>query len=193
MKRSQVTTKHGDLGSTTTLGGEQLPKGHPTLEATGWVDSLRAQTAYSRLMILERRPKDHEACADFLLWLLHVYFLMGSAVNDPENRQPQYRKGEVGAAHLERLETEQQRLEAALQLPNAFIVSASNPVAAQIDITATVARGLERNLVRLKEAVPAFHAEPLLAFSNRLSDYLYVLARYLEDGHHQVVDYNKVL
>ena len=193
MNHSQVTTKNGDKGTTATLAGDVLPKGHPVLECTGWVDSLRAQTAYVRLLILEKKSRDHAEVADFLLWLLHVYFLMGTAVNDPLNKHPEYRKGEIGTEHLERLEAEQRRLEEHLQLPKSFIVSASNVVSAQLDITATSARTLERNLVRLKETVPEFEATELLSFCNRLSDYLYVLARYLEEGHHLVVDYDLVV
>ncbi len=192
MKNSQVTTRNGDSGTTRTLAGDVLAKSHAVLECTGWVDSLRAQTAYIRLLILEKKSRDHAEVADFLLWLLHVYFLMGSAVNDPLNKHPEYRKGEIGPEHLERLEAEQRRLEKLIRLPKSFIVSASNLVSAQTDVTATVARTLERNLVRLQEAIPGFEAAAMLSFCNRLSDYLYILARYLEEGHHLVVDYDIV-
>lgn len=190
MTRSRVTTKNGDAGTTRTLGGEVLPKGHPVLECTGWVDALRAQTALVRLHVLEDPPAKSEAIGEFLLWLLHVYFLIGSAVNDPENRHPEYHKDTLGPKHLAKLEQEQARLESDLQLPRAFIVSASNTLAAEFDVTATVARTLERRLVELKATVPAFDADEILRFVNRLSDFLYVLARFVEKGKHHPVDYS---
>ena len=75
-------------------------------------------------------------------------------------------------------------------LSQVVIVSAATKLAAQADLTATVARTFERSLVRLKEAVPAFEADHILPFANRLSDYFWILARYLDEGTHQTVDYS---
>lgn len=187
--KSRITSKNGDGGTTRTLGGSVYPKGHPILECTGMADSLRAHTALLRLEILEDRLEGYEELAEFLLWLLHCCFIIGAAINDPEKKRPDLRQAEIGPRHLHKLEAEQQRLEAQLQLSNAFIASATTTTAAQADLTATVARALERSIVRLKEAVPAFNADALLAFVNRLSDYFWILARHLEGGDHQPVDY----
>ena len=85
------------------------------------------------------------------------------------------------------------RLEALTVLPRAFIASASNVVAGQLDVTCTVARRLERNLVRLKEAVPAWRSDDILRFVNRLSDFLFILARYVEEGKHVTLNYDEVV
>jgi ATP:cob(I)alamin adenosyltransferase len=124
------------------------------------------------------------------LWLLHTYFIIGSACNDPENNHPEYRKADLSARHLQRLEAEQARIEDRVKLPRQFIVCASNVAAAQMDVTTTIARRFERALVRLKEAYPALDTTTLFPFANRLSDTLYMIARYLEDGSHQTVDYS---
>lgn len=189
---SRVTTKNGDDGTTRTLAGDQLSKAHIVLECTGAVDSLRAHTALIRTVVLEQQPQDHDAVAAFLFWLLHVYFLIGTEVNDPEAKHPEYRAVALTDAHLKRLEEEQARLEAAITLPRAFIACAGNVLAAQADIAATVARQLEREVVRLKAEVPAFDDAVILPFVNRVSDYLYILARYLEEGQHVPVDYSVV-
>ena len=186
--RSQVTTKKGDAGTTRTLGGTVVSKSHPTIECTGALDALRAHTALLRLRIQDQRTAE-PALDGFLNWLLHVYFLIGAEVNDPEGLHPEYRRDIVGPTHVERLEREQAVIEAQVRLPKAFIVSASNVLAAEVDLLATTARTFERELVRLKEVVPAFQAAALLAFTNRLSDTLYMLARYLEVGKHIPVDY----
>ena len=95
----------------------------------------------------------------------------------------------IRATHLQQLKEEQDRLEQALTLPPAFIATATNETAALADQTATAARTLERRMVACQSAVPLF-ADPLaLAFVNRFSDYLFILARHLEKGNHETVDY----
>ena len=156
------------------------------------LDELRAQTALVRLRILDERPEDCDRLADFLLWLLHVYFLIGSACSDPLNKHPEFRKRDLKPGDLAKLEAEQQWLEEQTPLPRSFIVSASNMLSGQADVACTVVRRLERNLVRLQEHVPEFEAADLLVFVNRLSDFLFMLARKLEHPTHMTVDY-KVL
>lgn len=188
--KSRVTTGVGDEGNTRTLSGEMLPKSDVILECTGCLDALRAHTAALRIDVAKLDREDAQDRADFLFWVLHVCFLIGTEVNDPRNAKPEYRVGIVSEKHLQKLEEEQGALEATLQLPRAFIACATNRLSAEVDIAATVVRRLERNLVRLKQDVPEFEASEILRFVNRLSDYFFVLARYLEDGHHQAVDYS---
>lgn len=187
--KSQVTTKQGDAGETGTLGGERYSKSHPIMECVGSLDELRVQTAMARLCLLQEHPDGDGAIADFLFWLLHVYFLIGSACSDPHDRHPEYRKGRVSRAYLDKIEAFQQRIEEETPLPQAFIVSPGTMLAAQFDRACTLARRLERNLARLKETIPDFDAADILAFVNRLSDTLYMLARHVEKPAHCTVDY----
>jgi cob(I)alamin adenosyltransferase len=193
--KSKVTTKKGDGGRTVALSGQSLSKAHPIMECTGSLDELRCHTALVRLLILEHDvdgpgdASERARLADFLLWLLHVYFIIGAQVSDPLNRKPTYRVTNLSEEHLARLEKEQARLEGSLSLPKAFVVSATNAVAAQVDLVCTVARRFERSVVALQEAVPEFEGSLMLSFVNRLSDYLFVLARHIESGDHLAVDY----
>lgn len=187
--KSRVTTKNGDGGTTRTLGGDIVSKGDIVIACTGRLDTLRAQTARVRLQLIGACGDSEETLSGSLYWLLHVFFLLGTQLNDPENKHPEYRKEEVSEKHLARLESAQEALEGELNLPKAFIISASSVLAAEVDVLATVARDLERSVVRLQAAVPGFEGGHVLAFVNRLSDYFFVVARYLEKGAHQVVDY----
>lgn len=186
------TTKKGDDGHTRLLSGERVSKAHPAVMCTGTLDAFRASLAEARLELIASAKPEAEQHAAFLYWLLHVCFLIGTEVNDPCVRKPEYRVGEVDEEALKRLEQEQERLEAQLNLPRAFIVTATNLLSARFDVLATRARLLEREIVLLAESEPNFHASPLLAFVNRLSDYLVVLARVLEEGQHQPVDYTVI-
>lgn len=187
--KSLVTTRTGDSGMTHCIGGRKISKSDPIVECCGWLDVVRAQTALARLDLIEEGPEDYEDIADFLFWLLNAYFLVGTACSDPLREHPEYWKGAIGPEHVQRVESEQEMLEAHLTLPRAFIVSATTRMAAKIDVTATFMRTFERSLVALQEAVPEFDAAHLIPFANRLGDYFYVLARYLENHEHQPVDY----
>jgi len=187
--RSQVTTKNGDKGRTVTIAGDALSKSHPVLECCGDLDALRAETALCRLALLDSGRQDAEKLGAFSFWLLHVYFLIGSQCNDPENKHPEYRKEDVSAKHLEKLEAFQAEFEATVRLPEKFVVSASNQLAARVDVLCTTSRRLERSVVRLQETVSAFEAEAILVFMNRLSDCLFMLARVLDDGQFTSLDY----
>lgn len=187
--KSQVTTKRGDSGGTTTIAGETLSKSHAIIECSGQIDSLRAQTALCRLEILRSGHPDAPSIAEFLHWLLHIYFSIGSQCNDPRNLRPEYRKVDVGPEHLKKLEAHQAEFEARVKLPRQFVLSAGTLASAHLDIACTTARSAERSIVRLKEAVPEFSAEAILAFMNRLSDSLFMLARWVDGGAFTTVDY----
>lgn len=187
--KSQVTTGQGDRGATRLLSGEVVPKHHPVVEATGALDTLRARLAYTRLVLLEREPERRRE-ADALWWLAHACFLMGSELSDPLNRKPQWKRGLVGAGHLAWLEREQAWLEEQVRLPRAFIVSAAGIPAAEVDLTAVAAREFERRLTAVAEMYPESRLAALFPFVNRLSDFLFLLARHLDHGRWQIVDYD---
>ncbi|HOJ33109.1 MAG TPA: ATP:cob(I)alamin adenosyltransferase [Candidatus Hydrogenedentes bacterium] len=190
--RSQVTTGRGDEGMTVALDGREYSKAHPIMECVGTLDELRTQLALARLLLLRETLPEAQALADTITWLLHVFFAIGAECSDPLNRKPEFHRARIGEQHLAHLEAEQQRLESQVQLPRKFIVGAANLPAAQMDVACAVARRFERNLVRLKNEVPEFSAGELLAFINRLSDFLYVAARWLDNGDYQTVDYSRL-
>ncbi len=175
--KSQVTTKRGDSGTTVTLGGETLSKGHPAIECVGTLDELRTNTAYVRLLIIEAEFAESGRLAEFLKWILETYFVIGATCSDASSSKVHKC---VEAADLDKLELAQSFLEERVELPKAFSVSAQGKVAAQIDILCTIVRRFERRLVAYKETAPELDTETLLPFVNRLSDYFYMLARYVD-------------
>ncbi|HOF39623.1 MAG TPA: ATP:cob(I)alamin adenosyltransferase [Candidatus Hydrogenedentes bacterium] len=186
---SKVTTKQGDRGETTALNGGTYPKCHPIIHCAGALDEARAQTALLRQVLIAQNDTGYDGAVAFLHWVLHTFFVIGTECSDPERKHPEYRRGAIGEKELQRLEAAQLRLEAQLALPRAFIVGASTIPAAHADVACTAVRRLERAFTALQQAVPGFDAGLLPAFLNRLSDYLYILARWLERGVHLPVDY----
>lgn len=190
MSGSKVTTRKGDKGETRTIAGDVLPKSHPILECCGRLDELRAQTALLRLEVLEHEHEEAGEIATILFWILHVYFLIGTECNDPYKKKPEYRHQTVGVRHLERLEDYQLYLADLVTISKDFIVSASNVMAARFDVLCTITRTFERSVVGLKEAVPEFEADHIVAFTNRLSDFFFIAARLFDDGRSLPVNYS---
>ena len=187
---SQVTTGRGDTGETTALSGEDLSKGHVLVECVGCVDELRAQLALARLRVLDvsKRPTEFDA-AGLLFWLMHMCFVIGARCSDPLLKKPERHRVSVGPEHVQRIEEAQVRIEALARIPRAFVVSASTPASAHIDLACTAARRLERTVVRLAGETPGFSAPELLVYLNRQSDVLFMLARYVDAGASIGLDY----
>lgn len=187
--RSKVTTKRGDQGETTALNGETYSKAHPIVWCVGAVDEARAQTALLHQLLKSQHDPALAPVTDFLFWILHTFFIIGTECSDPTGKHPEYRRGRIDAGTLRTLEEAQMRLEAEVNLPQAFIAGASNIPAAHADLACTAVRRLERAFAQLRQTVPEFDAGVIPAFLNRLNDYLYILARWLEQGRHMPVDY----
>lgn len=187
-----VTTRRGDRGTTVSLAGEDQPKHHAVMEAVGAVDEARAHLALLRLQLAAPDAPERDAIHACVTRVMHAFFAIGAACSDPEDRKPDYHPARIGPEHVAWLEEEQARLEGQVELARSFVVGASNEAAAQADIACTIVRRLERRVSALMSAYPAMDAEFLLIFVNRLSDYLFITARYLEGGNHEPVDYTQL-
>ncbi|HOD48507.1 MAG TPA: ATP:cob(I)alamin adenosyltransferase [Candidatus Hydrogenedentes bacterium] len=188
--RSKVTTKQGDQGETIALNGETYPKSHPIICCIGALDEARVQTALLRQVLASQNDEALDDILRFLHWVLHTFFIIGTDCSDPAGKHPECRRGKISEKELIKLEDAQLRLETELKLPNAFIVGASTVPAAHADVACTAVRRLERAFAEFRQAFPEFDAGTIPAFLNRLSDYLFVLARWLERGNHAPVDYS---
>jgi cob(I)alamin adenosyltransferase len=76
------------------------------------------------------------------------------------------------------LEKDIDRLNAELLPLNSFILPAGNALSAHLHLARTIARRSERLMVTLKNAEPTLVSQPAMAYINRLSDFLFVAARY---------------
>lgn len=166
----RIYTRTGDGGETGLFGGGRVPKDHPRVEAYGEVDELNAAIGCARAAGL---PSDLDAVAAriqeelFALGADLATPLSGTARSERVVRIPE---GAAGA-----LEHEIDRFEAELPPLRSFILPGGSPAGAALHLARTVCRRAERRvvvLVRTGEAAPA-----PLAYLNRLSDLLFVMAR----------------
>lgn len=164
-----IYTKTGDDGRTGLLAGGRVGKDDPRIEAYGTVDELNALLGVARASGV-----DH--VADSLLARVQdELFVVGSALADP-NPGGRFHNV-VGPEYADRLERDIDTLEADLAPLTQFILPGGSTGAAQLHLARTVCRRAERRVVALQrehgQAVP----EPLIVYLNRLSDFLFVLAR----------------
>ncbi len=158
------------------------------MECVGTLDEFRAHLALVRVLLAscEPFPKEEDTV---LYWLQRLCFLIGAHCSDPLHQQPQFHPGSITDAHVKRLENIQEQIEEKVQLPHAFIVGATTRIAAELDITCTIARRFERTLARLGEVFPESQPPELMAFVNRVSDVLFLLARVFDKGQYQTISY----
>jgi cob(I)alamin adenosyltransferase len=165
----KIYTKAGDAGLTGLLGPGRFPKDDPRIEAYGAVDELNAAVGVARAA-----GPDPDADRR-LAKVQDDLFVVGSALADPDPEGPFH--AAVKADHAEALEAWIDELEAALEPLTQFILPGGTPAAAGIHLARTVCRRAEREVVRLThrrgESVPA----EIIVYLNRLSDFLFVLAR----------------
>jgi cob(I)alamin adenosyltransferase len=165
----RIYTKTGDDGTTGLLGGERVPKDDIRIEAYGTIDELNAVIGLAR-------AHGVDYAADFLLAeVQNDLFAVGSALADVS---PQGRfRGAITDQHVERLEASIDKLESELLPLRQFILPGGALPAAQIHLARTVCRRAERWVVKFSRESGAEVPRNLGVYLNRLSDFLFVLAR----------------
>jgi cob(I)alamin adenosyltransferase len=167
---TRIYTRTGDDGSTALGGGQRLPKDAPRIAAYGTVDELNSVLGVARATGLDVRLE--RALATVQNELFHL----GSDLCILEQDKERLRVPRVEERHVRALEALIDELGAALGPLDNFILPAGSPGAAQLHVARTVCRRAERLVVTLarEEAV----GEWALRYLNRLSDALFVMARW---------------
>jgi len=166
----KIYTKTGDKGKTALLGGTRVPKHHIRIESYGTLDELNA-------FIGQLRDHSLEEKTDKMLEIIqNQLFTIGSGLaSDP--LKSKVRIPVITQEDIRQLEAEIDRMQALLPEMRHFILPGGHPAVSSCHIARCVCRRAERNIVHLSELE---WVEPLvLQYTNRLSDYLFVLARYI--------------
>jgi cob(I)alamin adenosyltransferase len=165
----KIYTRTGDAGETGLFDGTRVPKSDPRVEAYGDVDELNAWLGLVRAGQL---PDD---LAEVILRIQNDLFALGARLADPAHRiAGRVEKAAVTEADIRRLEEWIDRYEEELPPLRRFILAGGLPSGAALHVARTVCRRAERRIVSLG----ADAVEPeVVAYVNRLSDLLFVLAR----------------
>jgi cob(I)alamin adenosyltransferase len=167
-----VTTGTGDDGYTRLLGPERVPKHDPRVEACGDFDEASSALGLARASVAEPglREAIREAQRD-------LYILMGELASTPATARQLSRR--IGADDVRRLESLQAALLAEVEIAREFVVPGGTFAGAALDLARTVVRRAERRLARVLHDGLVENQEAL-RYVNRLSDVLFVMARYVE-------------
>ncbi|MGA1977294.1 MAG: cob(I)yrinic acid a,c-diamide adenosyltransferase [Bacteroidales bacterium] len=163
----KIYTRTGDNGTTSLLGGKRVPKHHCRVEAYGSVDEL-----ISWLGLL-RSCSENEKRKDFLILVQDLLMGYAAVLSTETLKSNREEKGNPVAI----LENEIDKMEAMLPSPGNFILPGGGMAISYCHIARCVCRRAERAVSNLnqKEKIPQI----IIKFLNRLSDYLFVLARLL--------------
>lgn len=172
--KSSITTKVGDKGTTFLFSGEEVPKDSPRTEAYGDLDELVSVLGVARS--LAQKPE----IADAVLSLQRELFIAGSELAT-EREHVHLLKQRIDAAMLAAFEAQRDEWESRIAMPSGFVLPGGTAAAAHLDQARSIARRCERKVVRLQRE-GFIDNKPLLVWINRVSDFLWILARYEESG-----------
>lgn len=164
----KIYTKKGDTGNTSLIGGVRVPKNSPRIQAYGTVDELNSFIGIVRDMYKEQKAQD------VLYRIQNLLFTIGSHLAaHPEKSK--MKLPDIVETDVELLEKEMDRMNEGLPELTHFILPGGHVAASHCHVARCVCRRAERLAVDLAENEMV---EPIIIkYLNRLSDYLFVLAR----------------
>ncbi|MGD9895267.1 MAG: cob(I)yrinic acid a,c-diamide adenosyltransferase [Dehalococcoidia bacterium] len=171
-RRAKVTTRTGDTGYTGLIGKERVPKWDPRPDTFGTLDEATSALGIARAVSGDDRVK-----AMILSLQREIYQVMAELALSPEAYADSQFK--ITEQHVVDLETRTEELKLDTEIGNVFIIPGETLPGAALDLARTVVRRGERLAARLFHDGVITNAEILL-YLNRLSDLLFVLARYEE-------------
>lgn len=166
----KIYTKQGDKGSTQLLGGNIVQKNHIRLECYGTIDELNA---FIGNIYDQNISKLHK---ETLLKVQNQLFNLGSCIAFEGNKE-NIKLPHLTNKDVEIIEAVIDKMDESLPVLKNFILPSGLPTVSKCHIARTVCRRAERNLVALSQEK---EINPLhLKYLNRLSDYLFVLSRFI--------------
>ncbi|HXG59340.1 MAG TPA: cob(I)yrinic acid a,c-diamide adenosyltransferase [Thermoanaerobaculia bacterium] len=166
----KIYTRTGDRGETSLLGGSRVVKNDPRIEAYGTVDELNSFIGVARAA-WPASPIDDE-----LHRVQSDLFTIGAFLAAPNGRFET-----APRARIAQIESAIDAMERELTPLTNFILPGGSPAAASLHVARTVCRRAERLVVALDDASAPM--ETTIAYLNRLSDYLFVAARFANARH----------
>lgn len=178
MKMTKIYTRTGDKGMTSLVGGIRIKKSDVRLEAYGTIDELCSHIG----LLVTQLPQDDDE-REFLIHTQTNLFIVGSHLATDQSKTPLYPSAILPEGETEALE---QRVDAILPLlPECpgFVLPGGTIAAAQCHVCRTVCRRAERRIDALADVAEV--GEDIIKYVNRLSDYLFVLAKKINFNAHQ--------
>lgn len=169
---SKIYTKTGDKGTTSLIGGTKVSKAHIRIETYGTVDELNSWIGLVGDQIKFKQSKK------ILKEIQDRLFTIGSSLACDPEKEPKMKLPDLKEADIELLEKEIDRMNDKMPPMKSFILPGGHMAVSSAHVARCVCRRCERLCVSLQEQ--KMFVDPLvIKYLNRLSDYLFVLARFI--------------
>lgn len=170
----KIYTKTGDLGKTSLIGGTKVAKSNIRIEAYGTVDELNSFIGLTADHLTDQSSKN------ILKEIQDRLFTIGSSLACDPDKESKLKIPDLKETDVELLEKEIDKMNEELADMKSFILPGGHVAISTAHVTRCVCRRAERLCVNLQEH-DLFVERLVIKYLNRLSDYLFVLARYI--GH----------
>ncbi len=178
VRLNKIYTRTGDNGTTGLTSGPRRLKSDLRVEAYGTVDETNACIGMVRIYM-----SDHPAIDAMLVRIQNDLFDLGADLSTPDDGQPlSYEPLRIVASQVTRLETDIDQLNADLAPLRSFILPGGSAASAALHMARTVSRRAERLIVALSKTDGELVSAQALQYINRLSDFLFVAARAVNDN-----------
>lgn len=168
----KIYTKTGDKGKTSLLGGTKVPKSHLRIETYGTIDELNSYIGLTNDHLTDQHSKI------ILKEIQDRLFTIGSSLACDPDKVPAMKIPDLKEDDIVLLEKEIDTMNEVLPEMRSFILPGGHVAISTSHITRCVCRRAERLCVSMQEQ--DLFVDPLvIKYLNRLSDYLFVLARYV--------------
>ncbi|MEX0686614.1 MAG: cob(I)yrinic acid a,c-diamide adenosyltransferase [Balneolales bacterium] len=164
----KIYTKTGDAGETSLFGGQRVSKTNTRIETCGQIDELNSTLGVARSFDL---AIENEAVLEHIQ---NDLFVLGADLATPPSRKTKIER--ISESHIKHLESQIDTFQEALETLNYFILPAGSTGGATLHLARTICRRAERVCINCAEIEDI--SQNAVIYLNRLSDLLFVLARF---------------
>ncbi len=169
---AKIYTKTGDLGKTSLIGGTKVPKNHIRIEAYGTVDELNSYIGLVGDQVTDNSSRG------ILREIQDRLFTIGSSLACDPDKEPGMKMPDLKETDIHLLEKQIDAMNEVLPPMKSFVLPGGHVAVSTTHIARCVCRRAERCCVNMQEE--NLFVDPLvIKYLNRLSDYLFVLSRYI--------------
>lgn len=174
VRLDKIVTKAGDGGKTRLATGEPVSKASARVEAYGAVDELNSAVGVARLYTTK-----HVVLDPMLDRIQNDLFDLGADLATPDSPDLKFTPLRIQESQTLRLEREIDAMNEDIEPLTSFILPGGSPAAAYLHLARAMARRAERAIVALADVEPV--SAEAIKFANRVSDFLFVAARFAND------------
>ncbi len=175
MKKSKIYTKTGDEGKTSLVSGNRTYKSDLRIDLYGELDELNSRMGYSYALL----PDEFSKIKNFLQILQSALFDLGSNMACEFENREKYNLPQLTEELITQIEKEIDEMDQELEPLKNFILPGGSLASASLHLVRTGSRNVERKLVHYEHVTKEILPPLSIIFLNRLSDYFFVLARYV--------------